>query len=152
MQMIVLKLVTILWHMRKIYILKKRVIDAILGSQTQLFQLKLLGSFCCDWLLLIGDVDVVIILLKNRPSIFNSLRDKIVNFPQGVEVTHPLKLISCVTETSKDTEYEYYKLWTRFTSEKQDWNMMQFCKLHSNELFPLLIKNVVTMEAALHRM
>lgn len=56
--------------MRKIYILKKRVIDAILGSQTQLFQLKLLGSFCCDWLLLIGDLDVVIILLKNRPSIF----------------------------------------------------------------------------------
>lgn len=36
------------------------------------------------------------------------------------------------------------------TSEKQDWNMMQFCKLHSNELFDLLMKNVVAVEAA-HR-
>ena len=36
------------------------------------------------------------------------------------------------------------------TSEKQDWNMMQFCKFHSNELFPLLMKHVVAVEAAHH--
>lgn len=36
------------------------------------------------------------------------------------------------------------------TSEKQDWNMMQFCKLHSNELFLLLMKNVVAAEAVHH--
>lgn len=41
-----------------------------------------------------------------------SLRIKIVIFPQEVEVTHLLKLITCMSETSKDVEYKYCKMWT----------------------------------------
>lgn len=39
-----------------------------------------------------------------------SLKVKIVRFPQRAEVTHLLKLSTCVSETSKDTEYEYRKI------------------------------------------
>lgn len=41
-----------------------------------------------------------------------SLKVKIVSFPQRAEVTvqHLLKLSTCESETSKDTEYEYCKV------------------------------------------
>lgn len=65
-------------------------------------------DYIWKWYLGVGHSEIFLKTLNQSCS----LRVKILTFPQGVEVTHLLKLITCVSEPSKDAECKYCKVWS----------------------------------------